>query len=218
MGLYGTVPYTISPKSQTVRYSFVVDRRSRYLDAALALFIEHGFTGMSMDQLVARTGGSKATLYRYFESKEALFEAIIADVAASTVGGVKADEWTGTSLEDGLRIIGRAVAAGAMAEHTTVLLRLALGEHNRFPQLGRTLFEHGPAVSYERLKRFLTTKHQEGVVEFDDLQIAAEQFIGGIVGHQQLRLALGVEHASPKDMNRRVEAAIRSFIASYAVG
>ena len=132
-----------------------MDRRSRYLDAALELFLEHGFTGMSMDQLVATTGGSKATLYRYFESKDALFEAIIDDVAGSSVASHDTDDWDDLDLEDGLRILGRAVAAGAMSERTTVLLRLALGEYNRFPQLSRTLFEHGPAVFQDRNIRAL---------------------------------------------------------------
>jgi AcrR family transcriptional regulator len=195
-----------------------MDRRNRYLEAALELFITHGFHGMSMDQLVAATGGSKATLYRYFPSKEALFEAIIDDVASNTVGtpaGVHDEEWSDVDLMDGLRLIGRAVAAGAMAERTIVLLRLALGEHQRFPQLGHTLFTHGPAVSYARLRHFLAAKCADGVAAIDDVQIAAEQFLGGIVGHQQLRLALGVDHATPEEMAARVEAAVRSFIAVY---
>lgn len=194
-----------------------MDRRSRYLDAALELFLEHGFTGMSMDQLVAATGGSKATLYRYFESKEALFEAIIDDVAGASVAGPNDEDWSTVELEDGLRLLGRAVVAGAMSERTTVLLRLALGEHNRFPQLGRTLFEHGPAVSYGRVRRFLAVQRDLRRIDVNDLQIAAEQFLGGIVGHQQLRVALGVDHATPEEMDARIEAAITTFKAAYAL-
>jgi AcrR family transcriptional regulator len=68
------------------------------------LFIEHGFNGLSTDQLVAASGGSKATLYRYFPSKEALFEAIIDDIAAPALDTDGEDTWDDVDLEEGLRL------------------------------------------------------------------------------------------------------------------
>ena len=57
-----------------------MDRRARYLEAAWELFTEHGYNGVSMSRIVQATGGSKETLYRYFDSKEALFAALIDDL------------------------------------------------------------------------------------------------------------------------------------------
>jgi AcrR family transcriptional regulator len=191
-----------------------VDRRRHYLDVALRLFGEHGFPGVSMDQLVTEAGGSKATLYRYFPSKEALFEALIEDVVATTQPP-EDPELAGVTLAEGLRRIGTATAAAACNERTIALLRLALGEHSRFPQLSRTLFEHGPARSYARLVRFLEQRQRAGEVEITDFQIAAEQFLGGIVGHQQLRMALGVSTPSARDLDARVDSAVRWFVSVY---
>ena len=53
-----------------------MSRRETYLTTALQMFATHGFNGVSMDQLVAETGGSKATLYRYFPSKAAIVQAM----------------------------------------------------------------------------------------------------------------------------------------------
>ena len=47
-----------------------MDRRANYVEVALRLFAEHGYHGVTMDEVVAEAGGSKATLYRYFASKE----------------------------------------------------------------------------------------------------------------------------------------------------
>jgi AcrR family transcriptional regulator len=47
-------------------------RREAILDIALDLFREVGFEAASMSQIAARVGGSKATLYNYFPSKEEL--------------------------------------------------------------------------------------------------------------------------------------------------
>lgn len=192
-----------------------MDRRAHYLGVALRLFMEHGFNGVSMDQLVSAAGGSKATLYRYFDSKERLFEAIIDDLSDSTAPPPADLHFDDVDLEDGLRILGRATARAAMDQRAIVLFRLAMGEHARFPNLGVALFEHGPAVGYRRFRDFVAAKQAAGEIEVADHQIAAEQFLGAIVGHQQLRVALGVSHATTDEMDARVETAIKLFVAAY---
>lgn len=52
------------------------DTRLRIMNAAEALFFEKGYLGVSVDEIVNSLGMSKATLYRYFKSKEELVETI----------------------------------------------------------------------------------------------------------------------------------------------
>ena len=49
-------------------------RRQAIIDVALDVFREHGFERASMTMIAGRLGGSKGTLYGYFQSKEELFE------------------------------------------------------------------------------------------------------------------------------------------------
>jgi AcrR family transcriptional regulator len=44
--------------------------------------VEHGYEPASTNRIVQRFGGSKATLFRYFPSKQALLEAVVQRVAA----------------------------------------------------------------------------------------------------------------------------------------
>ena len=53
------------------------ERPSELTAAALDLFVERGFAATRLDDVAARAGVSKGTLYLYFESKEALFKAVI---------------------------------------------------------------------------------------------------------------------------------------------
>jgi AcrR family transcriptional regulator len=48
------------------------DKREAILDAALALFVERGFHGTAVPAIAERAGVAAGTIYRYFESKEAL--------------------------------------------------------------------------------------------------------------------------------------------------
>ncbi|MCB1901224.1 MAG: helix-turn-helix transcriptional regulator, partial [Rhodocyclaceae bacterium] len=54
-------------------------RPSELAAAALSLFVEKGYAATRLDEVAARAGVSKGTLYLYFDSKEALFKAVIQD-------------------------------------------------------------------------------------------------------------------------------------------
>ena len=192
-----------------------MDRRARYLETALALFIEHGYNGVSVDAIVNATGGSKATLYRYFDSKEALFSAIVDDLQTTLAAVPAPAEVVDLPLAEGLRVLGRATATAALSERAIVLMRLAAGEFARFPQLAHLLFELAPGRSYERFRNYVAAKHERGEVTVDDPQIAAEQFLAGLVGHLQLRMLLGVGAPSDDDVDRRIDAAVRMFLCTY---
>lgn len=52
--------------------------RERMLDAALALFAEHGFAGTSMRMLARKIGLREGSFYNHFSSKDELYQAVIA--------------------------------------------------------------------------------------------------------------------------------------------
>ena len=52
-------------------------RPSELLEAALCLFVEKGFAATRLEDVAARAGVSKGTLYLYYENKDALFKAVI---------------------------------------------------------------------------------------------------------------------------------------------
>lgn len=52
-------------------------RPQELLDAALALFVEKGFAATRSEEVAARAGVAKGTLYRYYPSKDELFKAVV---------------------------------------------------------------------------------------------------------------------------------------------
>ena len=52
-------------------------RPAELIDAALDVFVERGFTATRLEEIAERAGVSKGTLYLYFDSKEALFKAVV---------------------------------------------------------------------------------------------------------------------------------------------
>ena len=58
------------------------ETRERILQTALALFAEKGYAGTSMSDIAGALGLSKAALYRHYESKQAIFDSIVARMEA----------------------------------------------------------------------------------------------------------------------------------------
>ena len=58
------------------------ERRAAILKAAATAFAHKGFSGTSMEDVAAEAGITKLIVYRHFESKEELYEAVLAQVSA----------------------------------------------------------------------------------------------------------------------------------------
>src|SRR6059058_694743 len=72
-------------------------RPQELLDAALALFVEKGFVATRSEEVAARAGVSKGTLYLYYPSKEELLKAVIRQQLSSQIaaGALEVERYVG---------------------------------------------------------------------------------------------------------------------------
>jgi AcrR family transcriptional regulator len=106
------------------------------LDAALACFAQKGFAGTRMDEIAARAGITKGTIYLYFKSKQLVFEALARQSIGAQLEGVLAQvkAFEGSSA-DLLRLVIGTIGHFASTSDRVVLARVLLGESGRFPEL-----------------------------------------------------------------------------------
>lgn len=83
------------------------ERKATILAVAKVLFSDKGYHGVSVDEIAARLGVSPAILYRHFPSKEALYEAVLGDIACKRESYVEAVVESSGDFEDVLRKITR---------------------------------------------------------------------------------------------------------------
>src|SRR5690242_20245067 len=81
-------------------------RRQDIVRAAGAVFAEMGFERASMAAIAERVGGSKATLYSYYASKETLFAAVLQEAARNEAEHADRYLGDGANLAEGLRRFG----------------------------------------------------------------------------------------------------------------
>jgi AcrR family transcriptional regulator len=114
-------------------------KRQALLDAAMLLFLERGVEGVAVDDITAAAKTAKGSFYRYFDSQEALVEALVLPAHQMVVQALEecsADLETASTREAmfaAYRKVG-GVVAGLMMEHPGVV-RLYLQE-SRAPSVG----------------------------------------------------------------------------------
>ena len=147
-------------------------RPSELLAAALELFVEKGFAATRLTDVAARAGVAKGTLYLYFDSKEALFRAVVEQgivplfaAAEQEMGG-----YEGGSAEllcHFLTIWQQQIGATRLAG----LYKLIIAEAHNFPELAQYYHDQvivrGRALLADVLRRGIASG------EFRDLNVDA---------------------------------------------
>ena len=136
------------------------ERPSELVAAALDLFVERGFAATRLDDVAARAGVSKGTLYLYFESKEALFKAVIEEaivpLLASAEDVIANDQ--GTSI-DLLRRLLNGWREQIGATRLAGVPKLIIAEARNFPAVAQ--YYHDAVIV--RGRALLRTLLQRGI-------------------------------------------------------
>lgn len=110
----------------------------RILDAAEAVFVEDGFAAASTNRILAKFGGSKATLFRHFPTKGALFEGVICRVGSRMLAGI---DWQRLAIETPLgwlTIFGEMALAAFLHDDALFFGRMVVAQGHNFPVLRDT--------------------------------------------------------------------------------
>lgn len=166
-------------------------KRETILEAARKLFLEVGFGAASMDAIADAAKVSKQTVYNHFGSKEELFAAMVRETC-DTMTLAFAEAAKDGNPEKTLRSIARRFMDMVFDEDKLALHRTLMAEVSRFPELGRSFYQSGPAVILQFLADYFKEQNRRGTLKVDNPQVTAEQFIS-MVTSCRLRSELGVE-------------------------
>ena len=194
-----------------------VQRREAILLVARDVFLESGYEGASMSQIAVRLGGSKGTLYSYYESKEALFEALIVENCAAR-GDAVFDVPAGLALPETLHVIANAYVRLVMSDNAIRMLQIVAAEARRWPALGALLYESGPAATIFRLSRQLGEHGVSAGLFIDNATTAAETFLTLCRGSLHLRRMLGLApEPDEATIAAKASSAVLAFLRLYGI-
>jgi AcrR family transcriptional regulator len=188
-------------------------RRRAFLDAANAAFLEKGYANTTLGDIIARSGGSRQTLYALFGGKQGLFEAIVTQLNAEIFRPLSAEGQLDRAPEAVLVEIGTHFLQTVLAPAALGVFRLVVAEGPTMQALSERFWDLGPARTLIAFEQYFAEQTRRGVLSIADANKAARQFQGILLGSFHMQCLLGVrEIPSPTEIKDFVEIAVKRFL------
>lgn len=193
------------------------EKRQAILDVAAATFGELGFERTSMSEICARLGGSKATIYNYFPSKEALFVEVMFQASEAdfqnTMLALQADS---QDLPAALRTFGRRFLALLYAPEVTAVRRLLVAEGER-SQVGARCYDQGPRRGHALISGFLQQAMDRGALRNAPAELATRHLLALLEAELLERfLFQHLPLPAPAELDACADRGVEAFLHLYA--
>lgn len=190
------------------------EKRASILAAAMALFTEMGYRSTSLARVAEVADVSKATLFKQFPTKDALFTAIVLERWGA--GSEVLDVPVSGDPRAGLTMLGTRYAELVGGDRMAGLFRMVIAEAPRFPELARIQFDLGKAPFFDTVRSYIHSAGEAGVLEVADSEMAATQFLGMISNYVLWpKMLLTDWTVSSSDVARVVDEAVITVLARH---
>lgn len=192
-------------------------RPSEILEAALTVFAERGYAATRMEDIAARAGVTKGTIYLYFDSKDAVFRSLVQESIGSTLDAflAAAANFQGSAAEL-LATLIRGIGHFIGGSDRAVLPKIIVAEAGNFPGLAefyrREVIDKGLAL----LQSVVARGTAQGEFRALSPAHAARLCIAPLLLAAVWRTTFARFDAQPYDLNGLIEAHIDTLLRGLA--
>jgi AcrR family transcriptional regulator len=189
------------------------------VEAAGAEFQANGYAAATMGNVAQRAGISTKTMYRLIPCKADLFKKVISERIGRFMLEVDPSALDAYELTDAVEHILIAFGELTLDEETIALVRLVIGECDRFPELAATFHEVAVVQTSLALSRWLESQRLRGVIDFDDSAAAVSALRGMMTMDLQRTAMLGLSEAPTREeIKARARFCAKLFIDGCRAG
>jgi TetR/AcrR family transcriptional regulator, mexJK operon transcriptional repressor len=192
-----------------------VARRQAFLEAAALVFLEKGYANATLDDVIARSGGSRQTLYSLFGGKQGLFEALIAEHSSRIFAPFNAERLLDRTPDEVLVEVGVRYLETVLTPAILGLHRLVIAEGVFMQELAERFWEAGPGHTRALLAEYFEQQNRRGTLRLNNPEQAAQLFWGMLLGSFHMQCLLGLCKAPEPE---EIEACVKSGVALFLDG
>lgn len=189
-------------------------KRVQIMNAAIELFTTNGFEGTSVDEIAARAGVSKQTVYSHYGCKETLF-GLAVSTKCKTSGidpesidlAVPPDQMLPELARNFIELITSPEAVSVHA-----ICTISADSH---PELGQAYFERGPLNTVQAVADYLAAQHRAGNLSVDNPEHAAWQLLCMLKAEAQMRAQFNLDAKDPDELASYVDSCVAMFLRAY---
>jgi TetR/AcrR family transcriptional regulator, mexJK operon transcriptional repressor len=190
-------------------------KRAAIVEAATSLFAAQRYEMVTMEDVAAKAGVSKMTVYSHFADKEALFEDVVSGVSDQMTRGMSGVGSRTLPLRERLTDIGTAFLSVIINLHAAgVANSLPLLSSNK--ALRNRLYNAGPGQTLAVLAGILAEAAQRHELLLDSPEEAAQDLVSLWEGPLTARIVFGVvEPATVEEIAQRAQRGTDVFLRAY---
>lgn len=192
------------------------ERMQRVVEAAKQQFAQHGYEGASVDAIAVASGVSKVTIYSYFPTKAALFEASVTHRIDRQFDDVDWSKLDPRNPRAALTVVGRAFLTLMRSPDVINTHRTLYGAHGVETAAAEGFFAAGPTKLVQAVAQYLRAAHQAGSLKVPDAALAADQFLALFLGLGQIRALLGLALPTKREDDALLKASVELFLRGHA--
>lgn len=191
------------------------EKRRQIVDVAARLFQELGYDRTSMSLISEKLGGSKATLYGYFRSKEELLEAVLVYDVTEEADRLMHAFLSGGTPREGLIELGKAYMHRRLAPGPIANVRIVATQPED-STIGKEFYERVLKPAWKRLANRFQMMMDAGILRQADPWVAAMHWKGLCESDMFERRLLGaLKHPDAGEIERASIAAADAFLRLY---
>jgi len=194
-----------------------IAKHEAIIKAARALFASQPFDQVTMEAVAAQAGVSKMTVYSHFRDKEALFETIVLTVSDQMISAMHAPEQGG--LRERLIAIGNTFLGIVLGSDVCKMAHTLPGVLRENPALAQRFLDAGPGRVRAALAAIIQASVDEGELDVDDAELAADDLVSLWEGGMPAKIAFGLlDLSSAQEIERRAKRGTEVFLRAYRAG
>lgn len=191
-------------------------KRAAILDVAKRVFVQHGFDGVSMDQIAAEAGVSKLTVYSHFGDKESLFSSAVRAKCEEQMPSALFLQGLEGDLREQLTVIARAFFALVTDEEAIAMHRMMMLPGTGDFHVRELFWQAGPQQLKDAFGEFLRAREARGELHVPEIQRAASQFFCLLKGEMHMQLLCGMCcQPQLEDIDPHIAATVDLFLRAH---
>jgi AcrR family transcriptional regulator len=161
------------------------DTKGLIVEAANDQFHQNGYAAASINAIAQDAGVSTKTLYRLFPTKADLFSSVISDRIGRFFLALDPGTLATADLREGLERMLTAYGMLTLSEDTVAIMRLVIGESDRFPEIATSFYEQAIVRTNTAMETWLRKQVERGLIALEDPHAASGMLRGMMIMEPQ---------------------------------
>lgn len=193
-----------------------IGRREQIINAATDYFCTHGYSGTRMSDIAEAISVTKPIVYRYFKSKEELFEAWLDAILVQETNVIitQINESKLSIKDEAMRILMGAYH-GLKVKHALAPWRIALIEADSFPQISQLVCNKLKTPIFGAIRALFERGIENGEIKSNDTNELAALFCSPIAAVASIRATFGDNHHFEVNTVKLFETHHRVFFETW---